>query len=168
MKTRTLGAAVAAAFAGLATAGSFTVDLSNHGVDGGWTDNFPSFTFDIGGPGSVTGLDVNFSFTANSPSWQSEGIISIDTDSGWYDVEFASLGAPDASGTFTYAGSFSFDLATNDGMIFLTLWDTWQDAGVFPDAVFGAGSSLTIHYVPAPGAMAMLGLGGLVAGRRRR
>lgn len=168
MKTRILGAVVATAFAGLATAGSFTVDLSNYGVDGGWTDNFPSFTFDIGGPGMVTSMDVSFSFTANSPSWQSEGVISIDTDEGWYDLEFFSLGAPDSSGTFSYTGSFSVDLATSSGLVYLTLWDSWQDSGVFPDAVFGAGSFVTLHYVPAPGAMAMLGLGGLVAGRRRR
>ncbi len=168
MKTRILGAVVATAFAGLATAGSFTIDLSNYAVDGGWSDNFPSFTFDIGGPGMVTTMDVSFSFVTSSPSWQSEGSISIDTDSGWYDVFFDELGAPDSVGTFSYSGSFSVDLATDDGFIYLTLWDSWQDDVVFPDAYFGAGSSITLHYVPAPGAMAMLGLGGLVAGRRRR
>ena len=39
-----------------------------------------------------------------------------------------------------------------------------------PDAFYGAGSSLTIHYIPipAPGALAMLSLTGLVGRRHRR
>jgi uncharacterized protein (TIGR03382 family) len=169
MKTQMIAAVAVAGFAGLATAGgSHTFDLSGLGVDGGYSTNFFTFAHDFGGAGTVTGISWDISYTPASPSWASELVISVDTDGGFADFSMADYGAPDTSTPFASAASEALSIASSDGMVFLTLWDSFQDGAVFPDLVFDSGSSVTITFVPAPGAMAVLGLGGLVAGRRRR
>lgn len=169
MKTQMIAAVAVAGFAGLATAGgSHTFDLSGLGVDGGYSTNFFTFAHDFGGAGTVTGISWDISYTPASPSWASELVISVDADGGFADFSMADYGAPDTSTPFASAASEALSIASSDGMVFLTLWDSFQDGAVFPDLVFDSGSSVTITFVPAPGAMAVLGLGGLVAGRRRR
>jgi hypothetical protein len=65
-----------------------------------------------------------------------------------------------------YSGSISASSVSSDGLVFLTLYDSFVDDTI--DHVYGAGSTVTVTFIPAPGAAALLGLGGLVAVRRRR
>ena len=56
-----------------------------------------------------------------------------------------------------------------DGMLDIEFYETeWNDNSAAVDSFYEAGSSITLTYTPAPSALAVLGLGGLVAGRRRR
>ncbi len=65
-----------------------------------------------------------------------------------------SLDIADAAGTYDFTGLTVFGMGINDGP--------------FEDVLGIDFSSMTITVVPAPSALALVGLGGLVAGRRRR
>ena len=55
-----------------------------------------------------------------------------------------------------------------DGLLRIELNESFDDSNDEIDANYLANSFLTIRATPAPGAMALLGLGGLAAARRRR
>jgi len=70
--------------------------------------------------------------------------------------------AADTSGVIDWstaagAGDFILEVFTDDGA-----------AGIFEQLTAVSHGSASVNVVPAPSAMALLGLGGLVAGRRRR
>lgn len=164
-------ATVLACSAGIAAAGgSHTFDLSGIGVEGSFGDNFgvTSLVHDFGSAGKITNISFDVNFESISPSWNSELVMSFDTDSGFGDIAAADYGALDAPGAFAFSDSIDLSLDTLDGLFILTLWETFNDFTPNPDSVFGQGSSFTVTFVPAPGAAALLGLGGLVATRRRR
>ncbi len=173
MKTSMIVAATLAGAAGLASAQTtHTFDLSNQSFSGGFPSNWQitSMVADFGGEGWVTQVDWDVNYTSFSPSWLSELNIAIDTnDDLTFDADIVAgdWGAPNSAGSFAFSGSMAANTYTSDGLVFLTVWDSWAD-GVNPEISFGANSTVTITFVPAPGALAMLGLGGLVAGRRRR
>ncbi|MCC5822863.1 MAG: PEP-CTERM sorting domain-containing protein [Phycisphaerales bacterium] len=81
--------------------------------------------------------------------WSFQG--SVSTDDGFYSsTHIIAKDNPVAGGaewTFSFFHNWNSTAATPI---------TWENA------------SITVHRVPAPGAMALLGLGGLAAGRRRR
>ncbi len=166
MKT-TIIAIVAAA--GVATAADHTFDISGLSVDEGFGAEFFTMVHDFGFAGTVTNVAWDVNYEALGGSWASEAQIAIDTDDDASldaDVNPADYGAGDAPGVFAYSGSISAASASSNGLVYLTLYDSFDDAGV--DHVYGAGSFVTVTYIPAPGAAALLGLGGLVATRRRR
>ena len=162
----TIVASAGAAFAG----SSHTFDLSGIGVEGGYLDNIgiTSLVHDFGSAGKITNISWDVNYESISPSWNSELAMSIDTDSGFFDIIAGDYGAGDNPGPYAFSGSEDVSIDTADGLVLLTLWETFNDTSVDPDSVFGAGSSLTVTFVPAPGAVALLGMGGLVATRRRR
>lgn len=56
-------------------------------------------------------------------------------------------------------------------MLHVQAFESFDDGGAgVQDAQFGAGSILTFQYqyIPAPGALALLGVAGLIGTRRRR
>lgn len=171
-KSLALIAGLALASSAQAGALTYTFDISGLGSEGGFGTNFPTLTHDFGAPGVIVGVEFNVNATPNSPSWSSEIQIAIDT---WddasldADIDFAEWGGADNSDPIAISGAFGANSASSDGMVYLTIWETWSDSPV-PDAVFGSNSTVTVIYraVPAPGAAALLGLGGLVAVRRRR
>lgn len=178
MKNSIITVVALASTAGLAAAqATHTFDLSGIGVDGGLFDNMPTLTHNFGGAGYVSQIEFNVTYDAFFPSWMSEVAISFDTDGGtpgaiglgdFYDIFMADYGAPSTAGTFSASDTIAVNLNSSDGLVWLTLWDSFQDAGVNPDAIFRDGSYVTVTYIPAPGAMALMGLGGLAAARRRR
>ena len=68
-----------------------------------------------------------------------------------------------------YAGSQGSGLVLDaSGMLSIEVHEVgFDDNPGDIDSFFNSGT-VTISYVPAPGALAVLGMGGLVAGRRRR
>lgn len=130
----------------------------------------------IGGDFLVTGIGwSNVTIQTVGASWLSEATIGfLDSPIGLQ----LSPGSADATpGTGTYSSGGILDLASidptfpftagADGIVNLEFFETFVDNAGAADAFWLSGT-LTIEYVPAPGALAMLGLGGLVAGRRRR
>lgn len=167
MKTASIIAILATA--GIASADTHTFDISGLEVDGGFGDNFFTMVHDFGFAGTVTNVAWDVNFETVGASWESEAQIAIDTDddaSFDADIDPGLFGAADAPGAFAYNGSISANTVSSNGLVYLTLYDTFDDAGI--DHVYGAGSFVTVTYIPAPGAAALLGLGGLVAARRRR
>lgn len=161
----------AGANAGVLT--THTFDLSGLTSNGGFFDAFPSAQFDFGVAGTITHVEFDVNFTSNDPSWQSEATIFID---GQFDglgdfIAFTAgdYGAPDEPGVFQYSDSFATSIVS-DGVVSVTLTESFNDGSVDPDAVYGTGSFVTVTFaaVPAPGALGLMGLGGIVALRRRR
>ncbi len=195
---KTMAFAAVAGFAGLATASPFfstsqtateiysapagavatiTVDIS--GINS-WDLAGSSFnetlSVSLGGDYLVVGLGWNVTIQTVGESWRSEATIGfLDSSIG---LQLAP-GTDNSSGTSTYTSGGILDLASidptfpftvgADGNLDLEFFESFDDVTGEIDATYLQGSSLQIQYVvPAPGALAMLGLGGLVAGRRRR
>lgn len=174
------------AVAGLAAAasGQTVIDLSGIDVDA----TAPTvFTVTQTDSGPLSSLDFDITVDAGgvggNASWASEVFIGLRhvpsgftftadgndidlTDDGPNDLLF---GWGNSGGIFTFQGSVDMTgLGPNDtaGDWEVTLIDQFDDFGV--DHSYLAGSTITINKVPAPAGLAILGLGGLVAARRRR
>lgn len=195
---KTMAFAAVAGFAGLATASPFfstsqtatevysapagavatiTVDIS--GINS-WdllgSSNNETLSVALGGDYLVTGIGWNVTIQTVGGSWRDEATIGF-LDSG-IGLQLTP-GTDSSSGTGTYTSGGIVDLASidptfpftvgADGNLDLEFFESFDDVAGAIDATYLQGSSLQIQYVvPAPGALAMLGLGGLVAGRRRR
>jgi uncharacterized protein (TIGR03382 family) len=133
-------------------------------------------TMALGANATVIGIGWdNVTIQTVGASWLSEAVIYfVDSPIGLQ----LSVGSADSfSGTGTYSSGGILDLASidptfpfqvgADGILDIEFYDSFDDVAGAADAFF-LGGTLTIQYVPTPGALAVLGLGGLVAGRRRR
>lgn len=126
---------------------------------------------------SVTGIgwDVNLSVSANG-SWYNEAQIGFGDTFGTYDL-FLTPGTDGENGTdtrnYSSGGILKLadvnipDLAISDGVIEMEFFESFDDVSGEIDGTWEAGSIITLQVVPAPGALALMGLAGL-AGRRRR
>lgn len=173
-----LAIATVAGFAAAASA-NHIIDLSGVAVDGAAPTVLN--TGALGG-GALQSIDFDFEVEAISPSWGSEINISLTHDNSGYtftadgdDADFSDDGPADflfgfgnASGVFSFSGSvdLSGQLADASGNWTVTLSDDFDDS-VNPDHQYLQGT-VTINQVPAPAGLALLGLGGMVAARRRR
>lgn len=170
-----------AGLAAAATAQSFVVDLSGVGVEGG-----PATVLNANNPnsGPITTIDYDISVTTTSPSWGAEVQIILthvasgfsvfadgngSDDIGGAPVDVA-FGWGNSTGTFSFAGSYDAtgQLADVSGAWTVTLRDDFSDTFAVPDHIYNSGSTITVNSVPTPAGLALLGLGGLVASRRRR
>lgn len=111
-------------------------------------------------------------------SWASEFVVSVNdglTFDNFWDSTIP--GAPNSavgygpfSGGFNNPGLFGsgpFTMVNDD--LWITVYETFNDAGDAIDArVLGGGILITYNPIPAPGALALLGLAGLAGVRRRR
>jgi len=170
---KTIAVIAAAALAGSAMAGNeIIVDLT--GIeswdDQGDPDNVV-LSIDLGVPGAeVTGMEWDLGFTPFSPSWTEEPHITLsDTDqTDMYDWDMGDWGGTSNSDPIDLAGSDSFSLFVgDDGMLRIEFWEDFVDFSDGPDGFYDRGT-LNISFVPAPGAIALLGLAGFAAPRRRR
>jgi hypothetical protein len=117
---------------------------------------------------SVTAIEfVDLEFFTDSGAWLNELVLSVnDGPAGaFWDYQPS---ATEDGGTFGPASGFfdetiggPFDVET--GSLFVTAYTTWT-----PGVLNIASGTLRISYVPAPGALALLGLAGLAGSRRRR
>jgi MYXO-CTERM domain-containing protein len=137
---------------------------------------------------TVTALGWDLTLAAQGTSWLSEGTAFID-DNDEFDANaftFAPLFGVDNGGVDTSASGGLIDLtdaglsdlALNTGVMYLELFESFDDdefAGFgFSGDAFGVDNywngsiSFGVSFVPTPGAAALLGLGVVAAGRRRR
>lgn len=172
-----------AGLAAAASAQSTIIDLSGITVD---ATSPQSFLVNVGSGGALSSIDFDISVDAGvndgNASWASEVFIGLRhipsgftftadgsdddlTDDGPNDLLF---GWGNSGGIFSFQGSVDLTgaLADASGDWEVTLIDQFDDFG--PDHVYLSGSTVTINQVPAPAGLAILGLGGLAAARRKR
>jgi len=126
----------------------------------------------------VIGVGWDVSIETFGGSWLSETTIAVENSDQSSSFFVGPGSGIDTSGTQSFSSgglisliSEGLDFHLNeDGDFRIELFETFDDNPDEIDAEFLAGSSIQIQYtiVPAPGAMALLGLGGLVSVRRRR
>jgi hypothetical protein len=133
-----------------------------------------------GSPVTVTGIgwDVEIATTTAGTfggSWLSEARFSLGNSVSPNLIGVRPGAGVDNPGTqrFTsavvvFASVPLADIVLADGVLRIEFNETFDDAGDEIDANYLANSFITIRAIPAPGALALLGLGGLVAARRRR
>lgn len=172
-----------AGLAAAATAQSTVIDLSGVTVD---ATSPTVLSLTNANVGALTSIDFDISVDAgingSNASWGSEVFIGLThlpsgftftadgndidlSDDGPNDLIF---GWDNASGIFSFSGSVDATglLANGAGDWTVTLADQFDDFGA--DHVYLQGSTITVNQVPAPAGLAILGLGGLAAARRRR
>ncbi len=110
-------------------------------------------------PGTaITGYDfINLSFTANSPSWRSDLVLSVNNlnyEDGYMDFEPSLLNSAGtfgpASGSWIVgdqAAGAPFTVSA-DGVLWITVYDLFAD-GASPDEIITSGT-LRINYTPTP------------------
>ena len=136
------------------------------GAGGTWT---PSASLDIPGfsdssndsfvtIGYGVGASAAMNSTALDPNFLASGGLgsSIPTDAGWYNGSPSTTisGGSILIGQFVFAGDLVFSFSGSLG---------FKDNAATSEVEFGSGS----WSIPSPGALALLGLGGIVARRRR-
>jgi hypothetical protein len=137
-----------------------------------------AFLIDLGGgnPVYVNGIGWNTTHQTTSPSWLSEFRTEFTDNPTTLGVGLnvsgtAAPGGPEnnSSGIVDLVG-LALDFTLADGMLLLSFWDTFDDFGGGVEGTLLAGSTydLQVKIIPAPGALALLGLGGVAAIRRRR
>ena len=122
----------------------------------------------------VVGLAWDVVIQANGGSWLSETRINFGSTSQGFLNLAPGTGVNDPGDNLPtpFSGSanlvdLELDFAVGeDGILRMEFFESFVD-GLNPDAVWVSGT-VTVQYVPAPGAVALLGLAGLAGSRRRR
>ncbi len=157
------------AAAGLASAAAADVTVDIAGVtsnnaqgDGGNV----VLTVNVGAANAeITSIDFEGFYVPNSPSWTSEPQWSF--QGGGHLWGMSNHGGVDDSNPLAYAGSEATSFFSDgNGDVTIEFWENFVDFNG-PDGTYERGS-ITLKVIPAPASLALLGLGGLVATRRRR
>tara|TARA_R110002096_G_scaffold344921_2_gene537951 strand:+ start:219715 stop:220314 length:600 start_codon:yes stop_codon:yes gene_type:complete len=160
---------------------TITVDLSGVETWDAYASALNSvMNINIGAGSHVVGIGWDVNQTSFGASWLSEMSVAFENsaqDTGVF-LTTSGTGAPGTSESNSSGGILDLTiLATpldffvdGDGLLRLEFFEGFDDVTGAADGIFNSGSSVQVQYiaVPAPGALAMLGLGGIVAGRRRR
>lgn len=135
------------------------------------SDNETASPFVLGNA-HIIGVGWDASIATVGDSWLSDATIDLGGE------VFLTIGAGnDIPGSMSFSSGGILDLVGleldfflgADGLLNIEFFESFDDVADAIDSSYGSGSTVQIQYVvPAPGALAMLGLGGLVAGRRRR
>lgn len=194
---KTIALTTLAAAAGLATANPFlATGLTDYTVDTAGTAT-SSIVLDISGFNSwdsagsannevlsvfvgngaiITGLAWNVNLSTFNGSWGSEAVLGfegqINLTPGVNDA-FPVTGANyDSGGIVDISDAGLPNLTVSaDGVLDIEFFESFDDVAGEIDGTWLANSTITLvgqNIVPAPASLALLGLGGLAAGRRRR
>jgi len=167
-KTIALAAVVAAA--GLANADTLVIDVSgaqSWGFQGDAMNEVMNVL--VGAGASITNIAWDVNMTTVSPSWADENTMGFNG----LEVVQPAPGDTNTVSNANYAGSQGSGLVMDGtGMLSIEFYEVgFDDIAGGVDSFYEAGSTVTLSgtgFVPTPGSLAVLGLGGLVAGRRRR
>ncbi|MBL4809506.1 MAG: PEP-CTERM sorting domain-containing protein [Phycisphaerales bacterium] len=152
-----------------------TVTLDLSGVNN-WDPQFDAdnefLSNNLGANAHIIGISWDVNLATVGASWLSEAVMAFNSDL------FLTVGiGDDTAGTASYSSGGMLDLVGTgldffldaSGLLNIEFFESFDDVADAIDSTYGAGSSIQVQYIiPAPGALAMLGLGGIVAGRRRR
>jgi hypothetical protein len=156
---------------------SITIDISGfQGFDAQGSALNDILSVFIGVGAEVTGIAWDVNLSTFGGSWASESVMNFGGQ------VFLTPGSADSFGVTNqnYNSGGVIDLSDNGipntlpdagGNLEIEFFESFVDNAGAGDSIWEAGSTVTLvgtNIVPAPGALAMLGLGGLVAGRRRR
>ncbi len=174
-----VGLVAAAALTGSAQADFVTVDLTGWSSFAGFGNVLNTSTnITIPAGSQITAITFEgLTFSTFNGSYLSELILSVNdatNATAFWDWAPSTTEDPGSfgpgSGSFGFPGVFgSGPFTTSTGGLFITVYEGFNDAGSLIDASISAGT-LRIEYtvVPTPGALALMGMGGLLASRRRR
>ena len=166
---KTLALAAIVAVSGLAQADTLVIDVSgaeSYGFQGDALNQVLSVL--VGSGASITNIAWDVNLTTLGLSWADENTMFF------AGAESVNPGFGDAFtvSNANYAGSQASGIVLGlDGLLSIEFHEVGFDDNVGVDSFYGQGSTVTLSgtgFVPAPGSLAVLGLGGLVAGRRRR
>jgi len=177
---KTIALAVIAATAGLASADTMVIDVSGTEFFDAFGDSSNTIlSVLVGASASITSISWDLNLTtytdpnASFPSWASEanidfnGLLNLQV-SGTADGVVNENNAGTANMTDVLGGPLVLGA---DGLLNMEFYESFDDSADNADSGMKDGSTITLNgngFVPTPGSMAVLGLGGLVAGRRRR
>jgi MYXO-CTERM domain-containing protein len=181
-KSALIAAVASVGIANAAQAATLFVNLTGFSSNTGFPTAGTTTSVNIGAGSTITNVAfTGITFEAFGPSYASEFVVGITsgvapfTNPYWESQVPGSLDAPGITGPVTanfnnpglYASTEGFATAT--GNVTVYCYELFNDSSVNPDATVSSGG-ITITYtaVPAPGALALLGLAGIVGGRRRR
>jgi len=145
-----------------------TFDIGGLASEGSYLANFSTLTHSFGVSGTVISVAFDINATMTAPSWSEELQIAIDTNldsSVDGNLNMSLFGGVNNSSPFAAAGSIAANSLSSDGDVFLTLYESFDDATPNPDAVYGLRSSVTVEFetaavaVPVPASLALLGAG---------
>lgn len=174
---KVLALALVAAAAGTASANTVDVNLAGWNTFGGFLapgNTNTSISLPIGT--QITQIEwIDLTFTSINGSWRSELTLSVnDSLTGpFWDSKVSTDDTPGVygpgSGLFANPGLFgSGPFTMTTGTLYIEAYESFNDGGnAVQDAAIASGT-LRITYIPTPGAAALLGMGGLLAARRRR
>ncbi len=160
------------ATAGMAMGNDVFVDLTGlASMDGQGEGTNVVLMVDLGVPNAeVTGISWELGYEPISPSWTSEPHLTYGDSAGSnaYDWDMGDWGGTNNSDPVFLAGSDTTSFFVGgDGMLRIELWEDFNDFAGAPDGFYTQGG-VNVTFTPAPASLALLGMGGLVATRRRR
>jgi MYXO-CTERM domain-containing protein len=132
--------------------------------------------YDLGAvSGTLTGIGYSYAWSNDTgdSSWSSDMLIGVSASGamasvGGYNLNFGGSswgGLNGSAGTGTYSGSASGSMAMNGAGAFYWANGWSSSAGTTSSGTF---TLYGINAVPAPGALALLGLAGIASRRRRK
>lgn len=129
--------------------------------------------FNLGANAQVIGIGWDLTIETVGASWRNEARVAFENTALTTGV-FLTPGTDASPGIGSYSSGgivnlvdLALDFAVGgDGLLRVEFWESFVDNPGSADAILNG--TLTVQYIPTPGALAVLGLGGLVAGRRRR
>jgi hypothetical protein len=169
----------------LGAAAAANAQLINYGPTGPLGGNaFNEKTFPLSGSGQITGFTISVDMleAGSGGSWQSDMMLTIVAPDmstfnigGYSTAGFIPWNSATAGGTGTFpagtgsAGSFMasypFNFGDVNGTWTVTLKNDWDFTGAGNMLDW---NNIQITLIPAPGSLALLGVGGLMVARRRR
>lgn len=162
--------------AGVATS-SMVIDISGYQSNDAYGSPLNQVLSVFLGVGAeITGISYDVTLTTTGASWASESKLDFEGQI-WLTPGFSDSFSVS---NMNYNSGGIVDMTDNglpnivlsgDGILDIEFFEGFTDNGGAGDGFWQAGSTVTVYgtgIVPTPGSLAVLGLGGLVAGRRRR